>query len=413
MRSDNSCVRSEPPHITTQSRSGEVLVGVDINVAVGGRVALRCDVTGYPEPSRTWTVANGLPVNSTAQIETQENGAVLVISNASTIHSKRYTCTAKNRAGEASKSSVVTVANCVSSVRHFPHPKCVVTVLLLEETAYVQSVFALWSSSALVESLLQQLEEELINRSIGVEVRNRYGVVAFGSKLGPRVLQAGSPLADLFGVNDVGDAVRQLRSDSTSPDVYQAIVHALTKIEMQNVTDKCLISVVLATTTFRQIVKINKNSLKSSLCKRQPVIVNSLLNVRFTTTTSRRWAMGVDWMGNVYITPSRSDAVVSRERVQFSPASYSVCNSMSVYGQLSLDFHGGVWDITHFHEMKNALVNATLLSISQISSCEECLCSKTEPAGQLCTHIKNPNYCQCRNEGKTVLSTSHCCLSIR
>ena len=398
---------AEPPRITMQSHSGEFSVGVDVNVAVGGRVALRCDVSGYPQPSITWTIGNGLPaVNSSmARFTIQEDGALIVISDAATLHSKRYTCTATNIAGETSKSSVVTVGRCVSSVRHLPHPKCVVTILLLEESAYVQSVLALTSSGLLLESMLQQLDDELINRGIGVNETNRYGIVAFGSKRGPRVLQAGSPLTDLFGVKDVSAAVQQLRSDSVRSDVYQAIVHALTEIEMeQNVRDDCLISFLLATTTsFRLgIENVDKKALKATLCQHQPVIVNSLLNVRFTTNkTSSRSAMGVDWMGNTYITPSGSDAIMSREGVQFSPDYFSTCKSMSVYGQLSLDFHGAVWDVTLFHEMKNALVNATLLSLSQMAPCEECTCSGVGLAGQ-CTHVKNPNYCQCRNEGKTV-----------
>jgi hypothetical protein len=390
---------SEPPHITTFSQSGEFSIGEDVIVAVGGRIALRCDATGYPPPSRIWTVANGLPVNSTmAQITIQDNGAVLVISDATMVHSNRYTCTAKNIAGETSKSSVLTVGNCVSSVRHLSHPKCVVTILLLEETAYIKSVFTSTSGA-----LLQKLEEGLIDRGIGVNESNRYGIVAFGSRRGPRVLQSGSPLTDLFSVKDVHDAVRQLKSDSVRDDADKAIVYALTEIEMErNVKDDCLTSFLLATTNSFRLgpVNVDRQALESTLCRHQPAIVNSLLNVRFTTTTSSRRAMGVDWMGNTYIALSRSNAVTSREEVRFSPSYFSTCKSMSVYGQLGLDFHGAVWDATYFLSMQNALVNATLLSVSQMTPCEECTCSETGLSGG-CTYIKNPNYCQCRKEGKT------------
>jgi hypothetical protein len=390
---------SEPPLITALSRPGEFSVGQDVIVAVGGRIALRCDATGYPPPSRIWTVANGLPVNSTmAQITIQDNGAVLVISDATMVHSNRYTCTAKNIAGETSKSSVLTVGNCVSSVRHLSHPKCVVTILLLEETAYIKSVFTSTSGA-----LLQKLEEGLIDRGIGVNESNRYGIVAFGSRRGPRVLQSGSPLTDLFSVKDVHDAVRQLKSDSVRDDADKAIVYALTEIEMErNVKDDCLTSFLLATTNSFRLgpVNVDRQALESTLCRHQPAIVNSLLNVRFTTTTSSRRAMGVDWMGNTYIALSRSNAVTSREEVRFSPSYFSTCKSMSVYGQLGLDFHGAVWDATYFLSMQNALVNATLLSVSQMTPCEECTCSETGLSGG-CTYIKNPNYCQCRKEGKT------------
>ena len=385
----------------------EIAVGANVTVNVGARIVLRCEASGYPIPSLSWTI-DGVSINSMSHIEIKENGTLLIVSNVLASDSNRYTCSAKNRVSETERSSVVTVRTCVSAFRQFLQPKCVVTILLLEKSETVLA--SLRSDQA--QLLLQQLEDIMTRQGIGVDVKNLYGVVTFGDRAEPRILQAGFPLSDLFGVQAVPSALQQLthRSTLTQSDGYQALLHALEEIEMgASIKSQCASNLLLATAHHRTAnIMINFPTLRRRLCKHQPFMITSLLNVEFITRNSSQVIMGIDWNGNFYGVSSQfDDTLLLRRNIQFLPVQYSTCLSLNHYGRLSLYFHGSVWDISRLNTTveQKALVYATVSSLQRLTSCEECTCSKD--GLPRCVHVKNSSYCQCRREGDTV-----CCFTL-
>ncbi|KAG5276279.1 hypothetical protein AALO_G00130100 [Alosa alosa] len=74
----------------------------DINVVAGSQVTLACVADGTPPPTLTWQ-REGVTVRPDVHLSLPNQGSTLHILSANVSHTGRYTCTAANQAGEASR----------------------------------------------------------------------------------------------------------------------------------------------------------------------------------------------------------------------------------------------------------------------------------------------------------------------
>ncbi|KAL2089466.1 hypothetical protein ACEWY4_014154 [Coilia grayii] len=74
----------------------------DITVVAGSQVTLACVADGTPPPTLKWQ-KEGLTVRQDTQLSLPNQGSTLHIRSANVSHTGRYTCTAANQAGEASR----------------------------------------------------------------------------------------------------------------------------------------------------------------------------------------------------------------------------------------------------------------------------------------------------------------------
>ena len=71
-------------------------------MAAGSQVTLACVADGTPPPTLKWQ-REGLTVRPDAHLSVPNQGSTLHIRSANISHTGRYTCTAANQAGEASR----------------------------------------------------------------------------------------------------------------------------------------------------------------------------------------------------------------------------------------------------------------------------------------------------------------------
>ncbi|XP_063057327.1 hemicentin-1 isoform X2 [Engraulis encrasicolus] len=74
----------------------------DITVVAGSQVTLACVADGTPPPTLKWQ-REGYTVQRDGQLSLPNQGSTLFIRSANVTHTGRYTCTASNQAGEASR----------------------------------------------------------------------------------------------------------------------------------------------------------------------------------------------------------------------------------------------------------------------------------------------------------------------
>ncbi|XP_026214056.1 leucine-rich repeat, immunoglobulin-like domain and transmembrane domain-containing protein 3a [Anabas testudineus] len=88
-----------------------------ITSPLGSNVLLRCDSTGFPTPTLSWTKSNGSPVNNTVQ-ESPGDGirwSIMSLHGISHKDAGNYSCKAKNVAGNAEATISLSVAGAIST----------------------------------------------------------------------------------------------------------------------------------------------------------------------------------------------------------------------------------------------------------------------------------------------------------
>ena len=83
-------------------------IGDSVETATETTVAVHCPASGVPEPSITW-LKDGERIAENERISIFENGS-LSISEALASDSGEYSCVARNRIGENTMTSTITVA---------------------------------------------------------------------------------------------------------------------------------------------------------------------------------------------------------------------------------------------------------------------------------------------------------------
>ncbi|XP_010898010.2 leucine-rich repeat, immunoglobulin-like domain and transmembrane domain-containing protein 3a [Esox lucius] len=95
-----------------------MMSGTKITATLGSNVLLRCDATGFPTPTLIWTTSDGSPVNNTVVQESPGEGvrwSIISLNGISFKDDGRYSCKAKNVAGNSEASITLSVAGYVAT----------------------------------------------------------------------------------------------------------------------------------------------------------------------------------------------------------------------------------------------------------------------------------------------------------
>ena len=99
-------IRGTPKTLVAQDRSPITLnIGDNVTALTNTRIAIRCQASGVPIPTVTWT-KDGEEILSGGRYTVHADGSLL-ISEADEADTARYTCTAVSVAGQDSASSTV------------------------------------------------------------------------------------------------------------------------------------------------------------------------------------------------------------------------------------------------------------------------------------------------------------------
>ena len=94
----------------------EVSTSRTVTAIVGDRVTLRCEVTGYPIPVVSWTVADDQSASAIPGVDAQDH-SVLLINTTTKKHNNNYTCRATNRVATVTSTIQVIVVECISRTK--------------------------------------------------------------------------------------------------------------------------------------------------------------------------------------------------------------------------------------------------------------------------------------------------------
>ena len=98
----------EPKTIEAQDRSPFTMtIGDNVTALTNTSITIQCSTSGVPTPTVTWT-KDGQEIPSEGRYTVQDDGSLL-ISEADSQHSARYTCTAESVGGKDSASSTVQI----------------------------------------------------------------------------------------------------------------------------------------------------------------------------------------------------------------------------------------------------------------------------------------------------------------
>ena len=218
-------------------------------------------------------------------------------------------------------------------------------VLLVDESG------SMLEEHAWIPAMTRLLDQALQEVEVGVEPRNRFGVVGFGddctegSVLG-RVLL--SSAQEAFAVADnISDFTRDLNVGGREEDGYSAIEVALESYEFRDVARQF----ILITDEDRDVLTANltRDSVREML-EDSDVLLNAVINQEFLGGVDAR-ALGVDGNGDAYVyAPSRRLGYEVLEGSGVARQDSAHGSTGTDYTQLALELGGAAWDLSQLRQ---------------------------------------------------------------
>lgn len=218
-------------------------------------------------------------------------------------------------------------------------------VLLVDESG------SMVQEHAWISMMTQLLDQALMDVEIGVEPRNRFGVVGFGDDCNEnnvfgRVLL--SSTQEAFTVADnISDFTQRLNIGGRQEDGYSAIGVALDSYAFRDVAKQF----ILITDEDRDVVAENltRDSIRAML-EDAGILLNAVISEEFQGDTDIR-ALGIDGNGNAYVyAPSIRSSFMVLEGSGMSIQDSAYGSTSADYTELALELGGAAWDLSQLRQ---------------------------------------------------------------
>ena len=281
-----------------------------------------------------------------------------------------------------------------------------VVVFLTKETSRVTTTMKEWLPNA-----ARRIDEELLERGIGINEPNQYSVVGFGGEKPMRVIKVNNQR--LYTIDSVNEAVQLLKSESGPADGFHGIVRLLKDLPFPR-SREYITSLLLVTDQPRQVSHIGRLTKRQRVDKvlgNRTVTFSCLLNMEYHFTTDDG-GRSADYDALV-VDSSVKALVATRNGKFFTYEAFKLtlqvdkqkCAMLRDYGELALKHHGFMGDFAAAIKtngmdasMTNAVAVTMANSIAAYTVCERCVCKSEgiETKKLTCWRPKDQYWCECK-----------------
>ena len=214
-----------------------------------------------------------------------------------------------------------------------------VNVILLVDESGSMTMQHSW-----IPEMIEQLDSALMNVGIGVDPRNRFGVIGFGDDCTTEATFDQAFLTNesvtYVPADRIVEFTQRLQMGGKYEDGYRAIASAF---KQYTFGDRTNLFILISDEDRDDLSNITRDDIESMLTANE-VILNVVVSEEFTGGEAR--AFGIDADGTAYVYDPSSD-VLFRNVDNFGvPVKDSAHGSTNEdYTQLALQVKGGSWDI--------------------------------------------------------------------
>ena len=198
-----------------------------------------------------------------------------------------------------------------------------------------------------IPEMVEQLDNALVNAGIGVQPRNRFGVIGFGDDC---TLSTEATFDQAFLTNEsityvpadrIVELTQRLQTSGKYEDGYRAIASAFEQYTFGDLTN---LFILISDEDRDAISNITRDEIESMLVANE-VVLNAVISEEFTGGEAR--AFGIDAEGTAYVYDPSSDVLFRNVDNLGVPVKDSAHGSTNMdYTQLALQVNGGSWDIS-------------------------------------------------------------------
>ena len=195
-----------------------------------------------------------------------------------------------------------------------------------------------------IPEMIEQLDNALVNAGIGMNPRNRFGVIGFGDDCTTEATFDQAFLTNesvtYMPADRIVELTQRLQTGGKYEDGYRAIASAFKQYMFG---DRTSLFILISDEDRDAVSNITRDEIKSMLTDNE-VVLNVVVSEEFTGGEAR--AFGIDAEGTAYVYDPSSD-VLFRNVDNFGvPVKDSAHGSTNIdYTQLALQAKGGSWDI--------------------------------------------------------------------
>ena len=192
--------------------------------------------------------------------------------------------------------------------------------------------------------MIEQLDNGLVNEGIGVNPRNRFGVIGFGDDCTTENTFDQAFLTNesvtYVSADRIVELTQRLQTRGKYEDGYRAIASAF---KQYTFGDHMNLFILISDEDRDAISNITRDEIKSMLADND-IVLNVVVSEEFTGGEAR--ALGINAEGTAYVYDPSSDVLFRNVDNFGAPVKDSAHGSTSIdYTQLALQLKGGSWDI--------------------------------------------------------------------
>jgi hypothetical protein len=279
-----------------------------------------------------------------------------------------------------------------------------VIVFLIRETNKVAMAMKEW-----LPNTAHQINQELLERGIGINEPNLYSVVGFGQEKRINVVKVDKSM--LYTIDNVNNALQMLEPGLRNTDGYFGILRTLKDLPFPKSHDY-IVSLFLVTDQPRQVSHIGRTIGKQRIHKllgNRTVVFSNVLDMGYPFQSKgrlRNEALLVDSSGNALVATQNGTFSTYKVSKLSLPDDQQKCKMFNDYGELALMHQGFVGDFAatlYQNRMEISMTNAVAITmannIAAKRTCDRCRCkgeSKEKSKEPVCWMPKDQNWCECK-----------------
>lgn len=211
---------------------------------------------------------------------------------------------------------------------------------------------------AWIPDMIQELDDRLQMIGVGVDPRNRFGIVGFGDDCAnelaiARVLM--SPTNQILVTSDnISAFTGNLSTGGRREDGYNAI---RTAIESYEFRDSAVRQFILITDEDRDRLDVNlTRDIILQMLQDEGIVLNTVVSEEYSGNSFLR-GLGIDSKANAYIFDPSAKSFFRVIPNSGSPIQDSAHGTTNYdYSQIALDLDGATWDISQLRQGRLAIV---------------------------------------------------------